>query len=416
MKEKSKYLMWGLTVFLTVCAILVFFDTFYMKGTLQSFFSKLMGILSPVVIGLVMAYLLSPVVNFFERLIRKGLGKLRGLQGKTIPHAAGWLRGVSIFLTWGIVLLLLYLSMSVVIPQLVESVVMLINNAESYYNTIYGWIAELLEQNPKLDTWVQENMHSLFDNLVDTLSNTLLPGAQQMITAVGGGVWSVVNFFMDFLVGIIVSIYMLAMKEQSLARCCKLLYGLLKEEQARWIARAVRRVDGVFSAYIRGNLLDSLIVAILCGIGCTILRLPYVPLVSLIVGVTNLIPFFGPFLGAVPSGFLILLVSPKQCLIFVIFIVALQQIDGNIIVPKILGEATGISSFWVVVAILVGGGFGGVMGMFLGVPVCACLSILTKYLVNRRLRRRNMPIEAYHYVDRDKEAQDTAGQTQNPQT
>ncbi len=415
MKEKSKYLKWGLTVFLTVCAILVFFDTFYMKGTLQSFFSKLMGILSPVVIGLVMAYLLAPIVNFFEGLIRKGLGKIRGLQGKTIPHAAGWLRGVSIFLTWGIVLLLLYLAMSVVIPQLIDSVTMLISNAESYYNTIYGWISELLEQNPKLDAWVQENMHSLFDNLVDTLSNALLPGAQQMITAVGGGVWSVVNFFMDFLVGIIVSIYMLAMKEQSLARCCKLLYGLLKEEQARWIARGVRRVDGVFSAYIRGNLLDSLIVAILCGIGCAILRLPYAPLVSLIVGITNLIPFFGPFLGAVPSGFLILLVSPKQCLIFVIFIVALQQIDGNIIVPKILGDATGISSFWVVVAILVGGGFGGVMGMFLGVPVCACLSILTKYLVNRRLRRRNMPIEAYHYVDRDREAQSADGEQQQPQ-
>ena len=414
MKEKSKYLKWGLTIFLTVCAILVFFDTFYMKGTLQSFFSKLMGILSPVVIGLVMAYLLAPIVNFFEGLIRKGLGKIRGLQGKTIPHAAGWLRGVSIFLTWGIVLLLLYLAMSVVIPQLIDSVTMLISNAESYYNTIYGWIADLLEQNPKLDAWVQENMHSLFDNLVDTLSNALLPGAQQMITAVGGGVWSVVNFFMDFLVGIIVSIYMLAMKEQSLARCCKLLYGLLKEEQARWIARGVRRVDGVFSAYIRGNLLDSLIVAILCGIGCAILRLPYAPLVSLIVGITNLIPFFGPFLGAVPSGFLILLVSPKQCLVFVIFIVALQQIDGNIIVPKILGDATGISSFWVVVAILVGGGFGGVMGMFLGVPVCACLSILTKYLVNRRLRRRNMPIEAYHYVDRDREAQSANGEQQQP--
>ena len=129
--------------------------------------------------------------------------------------------------------------------------------------------------------------------------------------------------------------------------------------------------------------------------------MPYAPLVSLIVGVTNVIPFFGPFMGAVPSAFLILLVSPKKCLFFVIFVIALQQIDGNILGPKILGNATGISSFWVVVAILVGGGFGGVLGMFLGVPVFACIQVLVKHLVDQRLRRRNMPTEAYHYVDRD---------------
>jgi predicted PurR-regulated permease PerM len=133
--------------------------------------------------------------------------------------------------------------------------------------------------------------------------------------------------------------------------------------------------------------------------------MPYAPLVSLIVGVTNVIPFFGPFMGAVPSAFLILLVSPKKCLIFVIFVIVLQQFDGNILGPKILGDATGISSFWVVVAILVGGGFGGVLGMFLGVPVFACLQVLVKYLVDRRLRRRNMPTEAYCYVNRDRESQ-----------
>ena len=155
------------------------------------------------------------------------------------------------------------------------------------------------------------------------------------------------------------------------------------------------------SGFVRGKLLDSLIIGILCLIGCTILGMPYAPLVSLIVGVTNVIPFFGPFMGAVPSAFLILLVSPKKCLFFVIFVIALQQFDGNILGPTIMGSATGISSFWVVVAILVGGGFGGVLGMFLGVPVFACIQVLVKHLVDQRLRRRNMPTEAYHYVDRD---------------
>ena len=304
-------------------------------------------------------------------------------------------------------LLLLYLMFSVVIPQLIDSVVMLINNAETYYNKIYGWITNLLDKNPKVEDWVNENLETYYQNLLDLLTNKVLPGAQQMLTTITGGVisgiWGLVSFAMDFLVGIIVSVYMLAMKEQSLARCCKLLYGVCKEAHARWIARAVRRADGIFSGFVRGKLLDSLIIGILCLIGCTILGMPYAPLVSLIVGVTNVIPFFGPFMGAVPSAFLILLVSPKKCLFFVIFVIVLQQFDGNILGPKILGDATGISSFWVVVAILVGGGFGGVLGMFLGVPVFACLQVLTKYLVDRRLRRRNMPTQAYCYVNRDQD-------------
>lgn len=409
MKDKSGYLKWGLTIFLTVCAILVFYDTFYMSGALQRLLSKLASILSPVLVGLVMAYLLAPIVNWFEKLILSGLHRIKRLEGKTIPHAAGWLRAVSILLTWAIVLLLLYLMFSVVIPQLIDSVVMLINNAETYYNKIYGWITNLLDKNPKLEDWVNENLETYYQNLLDLLTNKVLPGAQQMLTTITGGVisgiWGLVSFAMDFLVGIIVSVYMLAMKEQSLARCCKLLYGVCKEAHARWIARAVRRADGIFSGFVRGKLLDSLIIGILCLIGCTILGMPYAPLVSLIVGVTNVIPFFGPFMGAVPSAFLILLVSPKKCLIFVIFVIVLQQFDGNILGPKILGDATGISSFWVVVAILVGGGFGGVLGMFLGVPVFACLQVLVKYLVDRRLRRRNMPTEAYCYVDRDRESQ-----------
>ena len=211
-----------------------------------------------------------------------------------------------------------------------------------------------------------------------------------------------VVFAKNLIIGIIISVYLLAMKEQSLARCCKLLYGVLSERAANLVMRGTRRTDEIFSGFVRGKLLDSLIIGILCFIGGSILNLPYTPLVSVVVGVTNIIPFFGPFLGAIPSAFLILLVSPKQCLIFIIFVIVLQQFDGNILGPKILGSATGISSFWVVVTILLGGGFFGVLGMFLGVPVFACLQELVKHLIDRRLTQRNMPTEAYAYVGRDK--------------
>lgn len=179
---------------------------------------------------------------------------------------------------------------------------------------------------------------------------------------------------------------------------------MLPEDKAAFTVRGFRRVDYIFSGFVRGKLLDSLIIGILCFIGCSILKMPYTPLVSVIVGVTNVIPFFGPFLGAIPCALLILLVSPLKCLYFVIFIFLLQQLDGNVIGPKILGDSTGISSIWVIVAILIGGGFGGVLGMFLGVPIFACLQVLVRWLLNTRLKKKNMPLAASEYLHRDQQA------------
>ena len=388
-QQKSHYFKWGLTVFLTVCAILAFYDTFYMNGTLQRYLSKLVTVLAPVLYGFAMAYLLAPIVNWIEGLIRKGLKRLS--KGQEPKLRGGLLRGVSILLTWAVVAYLLYLLMSVLIPQLIDSVAMLINNAESYYNKIYVWVTNLLEKNPEIAGWVEKNLESYYNDLMKVLTEQVLPGAQQMLTTITGGIWTgiwgLVTFTTNFLVGIIISVYLLAMKEKSLARCCKLLYALLQEEQARWVVRATRKTNQIFSGFVRGKMLDSLIIGILCFIGCSIFSLPYTPLVSVVVGVTNMIPFFGPFLGAVPSAFLILLVSPKQCLIFIVFIIVLQQIDGNIIGPKILGDATGISSFWVVVAILVGGGFGGKEDVTVQ-HQAALIAYITKRAVKVKLTRK----------------------------
>ena len=393
----------GATLFLSACAVLIFYDAFYMGGTLQNFFAKLFSILAPVLYGFAMAYLLSPVVNFIERLLKR-CDKGGGAARRKLRMSDGLLRAVSILLTWAFVLLLIYLLMVMLIPQLVESVKMLIANAENYYNQIYEWVDGFLKQDSEASVGAKETFDRYYDSAVTALKEQVLPWAQSLLANLTGGIWSgiwsVVSFFYNLIIGVIVSVYMLAMKEKSAARCCKMLYGIFKEESAAWIIRATRKVDAVFSGFVRGKLLDSLIIGVLCLIGCSILGVPYTPLVSVIVGVTNVIPFFGPFLGAIPSAFLILLVSPLKCLYFVIFIILLQQLDGNVIGPKIIGGATGISSFWVVVAILIGGGFGSVLGMFLGVPVCACLQMLVKHIIDGRLRKRNMPVEAYEYVRR----------------
>ena len=404
-REKKKYLAWGLTAFLTGCALLIFYDVFYRdnSGTVQAIFAKLFSVLTPVLYGLGMAYLLAPIVNFLERAILRLRDKLERKRGRAIRIHKGWLRAASIFLTWAVVLVLVYLLLSMLVPQLVDSITTLVNNLESYYTTIYNWVTGLLSDNPEL----KDLFNRYYNETIQWLTTKLLPGLQTAVTNFTGslvtGVWSVVIFTKNFLIGIIVSVYLLAAKEKSAARCCKLLYGVLQEEQAKFAMRGFRRMDHIFSGFVRGKLLDSLIIGILCFIGCSILKLPYTPLVSVVVGVTNVIPFFGPFLGAIPCALLILLVSPLKCLYFVIFIFLLQQLDGNVIGPKILGDSTGISSLWVIVAILVGGGFGGVLGMFLGVPIFACLQVLVRWLLNTRLEKRHMPLQAWEYVRRDRQ-------------
>ena len=398
------YWRWGLTAFLTVCAILVFYDAFYQGGTLQHVLGKLAEVLAPVFYGIAMAYLLTPLLKWFERGILWCKSKCRGWRDKTFKHGQACLRAAAILLTWAVVLAMLYWLMSVLIPQLIDSVTMLIKNARYYYYKVYRWADNWLKDNPEIGSWANDVLSEYYNNAVATLTDTVLPKAQEIATALTGGIWtgirSLVTFAMNFIVGIIISVYLLAMKEKSLARCCKMIYAAFRRETADLILSGLHQTNQVFSGFVRGKLLDSLIIGILCFIGCSILKMPYTPLVSVVVGVTNVIPVFGPFLGAIPSAFLILLVDPLKCLYFIIFIILLQQLDGNVIGPKILGDSTGISSFWVIVAILVGGGFFGVPGMFFGVPVFACLRLLIKWLMDRRLAKRGMPTEASAYVER----------------
>jgi len=379
MKQKT-YLHWGVTLTASACAILVFYDTFFQNGVLLVFMEKLFKILTPVLYGLAMAYLLTPIVDAFDRVFRDRLGIKR----------AGLVRCLSILVTWVIALGLIYLLFSILVPELAASISLLFSNFESYYRTIYSWATQLVEDNPYISERVLTLVRSYYNELVNWVTNTLIPGAQVAIVAVTGGVVSVLVFAKDLLVGIVVSVYFLARKETFGRHSRKLLYAAVSEPHYERALCAAREADRIFSGFVRGKLLDSLIIGILCFIICSVLKFPYTPIISVFVGVTNVIPIFGPFLGAIPSAFLILLVDPRQCLYFVIFIIALQQFDGNILGPKILGETVGISSFWIIVAILVGGGFGGVLGMFLGVPVFACIYSAVQSVSQASLRKKGV--------------------------
>jgi len=349
----------------------------------------------PVLYGAFMAYLLAPVVDFFEKRLFGAKGNRFYRQWRKVSWGV---RALSILLTWAVIGVLLYLLGYVLLPELYKSITQLITNVESYYSTVSRWLHNLFETYPQLEAWAVTQLDGYFLSLTANFQTQLLEWASSLMTIVSGGVFGVIGFFGDLLVGIIVSAYFLATKEAVAAHVRKVTCSLFSEEKTYWIFRGSKKADSIFSGFVRGKLLDSLIIGILCFIGCSILRFPYTPLVSVIVGVTNVIPFFGPFLGAIPSIFLILLVSPLQAVYFAVFILALQQLDGNVIGPTILGEKTGLPSLWVIVAILVGGHFFGFIGMFFGVPVCACLYNLVTFCVERRLERKNMPSDTGSYV------------------
>lgn len=393
MKRDNHYVGWGVTAVAVVCSILLFYDIVFRSSIVLEYGAMFVRILAPVLYGAAMAYLLAPTVNWIERLVQPRSRKL----GKQ----KGWLRGISILVTWLLVAAALYAIMLVLLPELYKSVLQLIANGEGYYRTILAWAMDLLENNPNFANWAMEVIEEYYNDALLWIRDQLLPQVEVAIQAVTGGVVGIFVFLKNLLVGIIVSIYLLAAKEHFGATACKLCYALLKEEQAALVIRGAKATDRIFSGFVRGKLLDSLIIGLLCFFFSNIFGFPYAPLISLVVGVTNVIPYFGPFLGAIPSAFLILLDSPVQCFYFCIFILALQQFDGNILGPAILGESTGLSSFWVIVAILIGGGLFGVMGMFIGVPLFACIYTAVRTYSAYRLRQKNLPEDTASYYSHE---------------
>ena len=365
MKKDNHYFAWGLTAVAVVCAVMLIYDLVFRDSIVLAYTKKMISILAPILYGFAMAYLLAPIVNWFERAIFRRGGS------KATPTA---LRFASILLTWVVVFALLYGLMSILLPELVSSIKQLAANAKGYYDTIEAWSIRLLNNNPELARQAQELFNQYYQDALLWINRNVVPQLQAAVLAVTGGVLGVLTFFKNLFIGVMVSLYLLGAKENFSAISCRLCYTLLSEDRASWFIRGVKATDRIFSGFVRGKLLD------------------------VVVGVTNIIPFFGPFLGAIPSAFLILLDSPIKCLYFIVFILALQQFDGNILGPKILGDSTGISGFWVIVAILVGGGLWGVAGMFLGVPIFACIYAGVKSYSTYRLSRKGLPVSTASYA------------------
>ena len=333
------------------------------------------GVVSPFVGGFAVAYMLNTPVCFFDRLYRKNLPRFK--------HS--WV--LAILTVYLLALLVLAVLLNMILPQIVQGVMDLAGNMEGYIAHLNELLDELIQRyNLESVDWsaleeILGDLQSLVKNFLGRLAQSL-PQVLNFGMALGNGV---VTFF----TALVASIYMLADKQKLIAQMKKLLYALFSKRRADRALDVLSHANEVFIGFINGKLLDSAIIGVLCFVLCLIFRIPYAMLISVVIGVTNIIPFFGPIIGAVPCVLILLIVNPLAALRFLILVVALQQFDGNILGPKILGNSTGLSAMWVMAAIVVGGGLFGFPGMILGVPTFAVIYDLLRQWVNRRVQGKN---------------------------
>ena len=373
------YLYGMLAGFGAIALSIIFFFLIYRFDGFGSAISTLTGILMPFIYGAVIAYLLKPVCNTIEAFLRRLIPeKMKGL-----------INALSVTFTILFGLLLIYALCMMIIPQLITSVTTLYYTAQANITKFMYWAnhLEFIEKNEQIMELLNSAYAALNTNLDTWIKNTLLPSMQNILSGAALGVLNVVVVLKNLVIGIIVAVYMLASRKRFVQQGKMVLYSVVKPRWASLITEEVKYADKMFGGFINGKILDSAIIGVLCYIGCLIFKFPSALLVSVIIGVTNVIPFFGPFIGAIPATLLILIQNPIKALWFVLFVLVLQQLDGNIIGPKILGNTTGLSSFWVLFAILLFGGLWGFAGMIVGVPLFAVIYDVIKKLVIHGLRR-----------------------------
>lgn len=399
MKESlKKYFGLGVTIVATGAVTLLIFFCIYKFASLTAAVKKLIGILMPVLVGIVIAYVLSPLYNWLWRKILRLLHHTLKWHGRGAIRCAGILAMTATFLGAGAVLAGL---LALIIPQIIMSVSSFASTLPSNLMHVSQSLQKLLANNPEIEETAMSLYAQGVSYIEEWIQNSFTPSMQDAMGYISIGVMSTVSFVKNFFIGLIVAVYLLSGKEKFLSQMTRCTYALFGARWGNVITEYARYANQVFIGFISGKLLDSLIIFLISVVVLNIMNMPYAMLVSVIIGVTNIIPFFGPFIGAIPSFIIILINSPIQSLYFLIFVLALQQFDGNILGPKILGNSTGLPSFWVLFAILLFGGLFGFIGMLIGVPVFAVLTHIFKDILNRRLKQQHLPTEtaSYAYLD-----------------
>ena len=379
----KKYLYWGITAFCVIaCAILFYMALNYLDMVKQGV-TSLFRILGPFIWGLVIVYLLLPLVRFLQR---KAFGPICAkIFVKKPAKGESFARGLAVVFAEIFMLAIITGLFFLIIPQLYSSIETIVVNSPTYIDSLTTWATKMLTDYPKISDYVADLLGDVNTDIVSWLQTTILPKLGNLLSNVSMGVRYVVTGVYNLVIGIIVSIYILSNIEGFTASTKRMIYSVMSVDAAKKFLNGLRFTDRTFNGFLMGKLLDSAIIGLICYIVCAILNMPYALLVSVMIGVTNIIPFFGPLIGAIPSAIIILL----------------QQLDGNIIGPKILGSSVGINGFWVMFSIIFGAGLFGFWGMLLGVPVFVVIYTIINESVARKLRRNDLPAEAEAYMNLD---------------
>lgn len=361
-------------------SILLFFALYRLRG-IGELLQTIAGILLPFIYGGVVAYLARPMCNTYEKFLTRHLPeKLR----KFSPPAAV----VGSIVT---LLLIVYALCAMIFPQVYDSVVSLGKTIPSRLESFILWAETTFGESETMDTlfdFFNTSYEKIYQQVDAWIRNDLFPQITTLVSSVSSSVFAVLRSLYNLIIGLIVAVYVLSSRKRFARQSTLIVRSVLSEKWADAVLEEVALMDRMFGGFIDGKILDSLIIGVLCYLGCWILRIPNTLLISVFVGITNIIPFFGPLIGAVPSTLLILIESPIKAVWFVIFVIVLQQLDGNVIGPRILGNKIGISGFWVMFAIIFFGGIWGVMGMVIGVPLFAVIYDLVRKLVKLGLRKK----------------------------
>lgn len=355
-------------------------------------FSEFARVVAPVTWGIVIAYLVNPLMKAFEHVFSGWLEtkKPRRKLVRTLSVTFGMLSLVAV----------LFAIVAVLLPQVVESIIGLARNMNSYINNLEATIIKFVEDYPDIYQYVQDIFNDIQPKLTDFINN-IVPKLGDFAIKLKDGALGFIVGIKDFIIGFIVAIYLLFSKEKFIAQMRKSVAAIFPENGKNAVYSIASRTNKMLSGFLSGKIIDSTIIGILTFICMSIMKMDFVALISIVVGVTNIIPFFGPFIGAIPSAFLLLVAAPKQVIPFVIFIFILQQFDGNILGPMILGDSTGLSPFWVMFAIFVGGGLFGFAGMILGVPIFAVIYSLVRDFVNFLLSKKGLSTNTEDYYSDD---------------
>ena len=400
----EKHIKWGLTAFLVVlCSIIVFF-AIYRIDSVNKVLGICVSILTPFIYGLVMAYLLCPVYNFTVR----GVYSLLNRRKRVFSRALSFSKAVGTFVSITVMLVIITGILWMIIPGLVESITKIIKILPSSMEELKAWLDVKLTNMPEVKNVLDGWINNFTKNAIDFVTQTVLPEYSSIATKISEGVIGVLNVIKNFFIAIIICVYFLNSKDTFAAQIKKIILSVFKKNTADEILQGAAFTNKTFGGFINGKLIDSLIIGIICFIVMSIFGWEYTLLISCIIGITNIIPFFGPFIGAIPSALLLLMVDYRQCVYFVIFIFILQQFDGNILGPKILGDSTGLASFWVLFAVLIGGGLFGFIGMVVGIPIFAVIYAYVSRAVNGKLRKRGLStaldeyrVDSYSVKNRD---------------